>query len=60
MYCVPEHLQTPKNRSFIVYLPDDIEERIAEVSDYYAGLDLPESMYSAMLELNALEGYWNS
>lgn len=58
-YCVPEHLQTPKNRSFIVYLPDEIEERIAEVSEFYAGLEVPEGMYSGMLALNALEGYWN-
>lgn len=55
-YCVPEHLQTPLNRSFIVYLPDEIEEKIAEISAFYAELELPEGLYSGLLALNAFEG----
>lgn len=56
-FCVPEHLQTPLNRSFIVYLPDRIEEQIAQVSSHYASLELPESLYEGLLAVNALEGY---
>ncbi|MDR1759454.1 MAG: YkgJ family cysteine cluster protein [Fibrobacter sp.] len=54
-YCVPEYLQTEKNKSFIVYLPDDIEELIEEISAYYSGLELPESFYEGLLAMNALE-----
>lgn len=57
-FCVPEHLQTPANRSFIVYLPDSVEEKIAEVSDFYQALDLPEGLYPGLLAMNALEGYF--
>lgn len=55
-FCKAEFLRTEKNRSFIVYLPDSIEEGIAEISKYYENLDLPESLYAGVLELNALEG----
>lgn len=55
-YCTARYLLTEKNRSFIVYLPDVIEETIADVSSYYENLDLSESLYAGMLELNALEG----
>ena len=55
-YCTARYLLTEKNRSFIVYLPDVIEETIADVSSYYENLELSESLYAGMLELNALEG----
>lgn len=54
-FCTPEFLLTEKNRSFIVYLPDDIEELIAEVSAHYRPLELPEALYGGLLALNALE-----
>lgn len=55
-YCVPLHLQTTLNRSFIVYLPDDIEESIALLSKHYENLNLSEGLYEGMLQMNALEG----
>jgi len=57
-FCTSEHLQTPANRSFIVYLPDAIEEKIAEVSMRYAGLELPESLYGGLIATNTLEGFF--
>lgn len=54
-YCVPEHLQTDLNRSFIVYLPDDVETQIADISAHYRGLELPESLYGGLLAMNAYE-----
>lgn len=54
-FCVPEHLLTERNRSFIVYLPDEIEEQIADVSAHYADLSLPEGLYEGVLALNAFE-----
>ena len=55
-YCTPEFLQTEKNDSYIVYLPDPIEETIYAVSEHYAGLDLPESFFGGLLAANAYEG----
>ncbi len=54
-FCVPEYLQTEKNKSFIVYLPDDIEELIEEISAHYHSLELPESFYEGLLTMNGLE-----
>ena len=42
--------------SYIVYLPDPIEETIYAVSEHYAGLDLPESFFGGLLAANAYEG----
>lgn len=55
-FCTPENLQTPKNESYIVYLPDNIEEALVGISEHYAGLDLPESFFGGLLSLNAFEG----
>jgi hypothetical protein len=38
-----------------VYLPDEIEEQIADVSAHYADLSLPEGLYEGVLALNAFE-----
>ncbi len=54
-FCVPEHLLTDKNRSFIVYLPDELEELIADISAHYAELALPESLYEGILAMNVFE-----
>lgn len=54
-FCVPEHLLTDRNRSFIVYLPDELEELIADISAHYAALSLPESLYEGILAMNVLE-----
>ncbi len=54
-FCVPKHLLTDRNRSFIVYLPDEVEELIADISAHYAALALPESLYEGILAMNALE-----
>lgn len=54
-YCVPEYLQTDLNRSFIVYLPDEVEELIADISAHYASLSLPESLYEGVVAMNAFE-----
>lgn len=55
-YCVPMHLQSSENRSFIVYLPDAIEESLALLSKHYENLNLSESLYEGLLQMNALEG----
>lgn len=56
-YCVPDYLQTPLNRSFIVYLPDATEEAIDQISKHYEDLNLSESLYEGLLQMNALEGH---
>lgn len=55
-YCTPESLQTEKNDSYIVYLPDNIEEAIYGISEHYAGLHLSESYFGGLLSVNAFEG----
>ena len=55
-YCKPETLQTELNESYIVYLPDNIEEALLGISEHYAALDLPESFFGGLLSLNAYEG----
>ena len=54
-FCVPEHLLSERNRSFIVYLPDELEELIADISAHYADLSIPESLYEGILAMNVLE-----
>lgn len=55
-YCTPEYLQTENNDSYIVYLPDIIEEALYGISEHYSGLDLPESFFGGLLSVNAFEG----
>lgn len=55
-YCTPEHLLTERNDSYIVYLPDNIEEAIYQISEHYAGLGLPESFFGGLLAVNGFEG----
>ena len=58
-FCTPEHLQTPANDSYIVYLPDAIEDAVYGISEHYALLDLPESYFGGLLAVNAYEGLLN-
>lgn len=55
-YCTPEFLRTDKNDSYIVYLPDNIEEAIYGISEHYDLLSLPESYFGGLLAMNAFEG----
>lgn len=55
-YCTPEHLRTPRNDSYIVYLPDHIEDAVYGISEHYALLELPESYFGGLLAVNAFEG----
>lgn len=55
-FCTPEHLQTPNNDSYIVYLPDTIEDAVYGISEHYALLDLPESYFGGLLAVNGFEG----
>ena len=55
-YCTPEYLQTEKNESYIVYMPDSIEETLLSISAHYAMLDLPESFFGGLLCMNSFEG----
>lgn len=55
-FCTPEHLQTPDNDSYIVYLPDNIEDAVYGISEHYGLLDLPESYFGGLLALNGYEG----
>lgn len=55
-FCTPEHLQTPNNESYIVYLPDSAEEAVYGISEHYDLLQLPESYFGGLLALNAFEG----
>ena len=55
-FCTPEHLQTPENDSYIVYLPDSIEDAVYGISEHYALLDLPESYFGGLLAVKAKIG----
>ena len=55
-FCVPEYLQTEKNESFVVYMPDHIEEALCGISEHYEGLSLPESYFGGLLSMNLYEG----
>ncbi len=55
-YCTARWLLTEKNKSFIVYLPDVVEESIATISAFYEPLGLPEALYAGFVKLNALDG----
>ena len=55
-FCTPEHLQTPENDSYIVYLPDSIEDAVYGISEHYSLLDLPESYFGGLLAVNRFEG----
>lgn len=55
-FCTPEFLQTDKNDSYIVYLPDNIEDAIYGISEHYDKLSLPESYFGGLLAMNAFEG----
>lgn len=55
-FCTPEHLRTPENDSYIVYLPDHIEDAVYGISEHYALLGLPESYFGGLLAVNRFEG----
>ena len=55
-FCTPEHLQTPENDSYIVYLPDSIEDAVYGISEHYSLLELPESYFGGLLAVNRFEG----
>lgn len=55
-YCKPEFLQTDKNDSYIVYMPDTIEEALYGITEHYDMLDLPESFFGGLLAVNGYEG----
>ena len=55
-FCVPEYLQTEKNESFVVYMPDHIEEALYGISEHYEGLALPESYFGGLFSMNLYEG----
>lgn len=55
-FCTPEHLRTPENDSYIVYLPDHIEDAVYGISEHYSLLDLPESYFGGLLAVNCFEG----
>ena len=55
-FCTAAYLQTKWNRSFIIYLPDYIEEAIANVSAFYESLELSESLYTGFVQLNGMDG----
>ena len=55
-FCTPEFLQTEKNESYVVYMPDNVEEALLGISEHYADLELPESYFGGLLSLNLYEG----
>ncbi len=55
-FCTPESLQTEKNESYIVYMPDAIEDAVYGISEHYSALDLPESFFGGLLAVNGFEG----
>ena len=59
-FCTPEHLRTPDNDSYIVYLPDHIEDAVYGISEHYALLELPESYFGGLLAVNSYEGSLDS
>lgn len=58
-FCTPEYLQTPENDSYIVYMPDSIEDAVYGISEHYSSLDLPESYFGGLLAVNRFEGLMN-
>lgn len=55
-FCTPEYLKTSNNDSYIVYLPDNIEDAIYGISEHYDLLSLPESYFGGLIAMNAFEG----
>jgi Fe-S-cluster containining protein len=55
-YCTPDMLQTEKNDSYIVYMPDVVEDAVYGISEHYSALDLPESFFGGLLAINGYEG----
>ena len=55
-FCTPEYLQTEKNESYVVYMPDNVEEALLGISEHYADLELPESYFGGLLSMNLYEG----
>jgi Fe-S-cluster containining protein len=55
-FCTPDFLQTEKNESYVVYMPDNVEEALLGISEHYADLDLPESYFGGLLSMNLYEG----
>ena len=55
-FCSPEYLQTEKNESYVVYMPDCIEEALYGISEHYSDLGLPESYFGGLLSMNLYEG----
>lgn len=54
-YCTPEYLLMPENRSFHLCLPDSIEEDFGEWKERFSTLNLSESLYESLLQLNSWE-----
>ncbi len=54
-YCTHKYILTDKNKNFIIYLPDQTEELICQVSDCFSHLEIPNGLFSGLCELNAHE-----
>lgn len=55
-FCTPKYLETEKNGSYIVYMPDVAEDAVYGISEHYSELSLPESFFGGLLAVNAFEG----
>jgi Fe-S-cluster containining protein len=56
--CRAEKINDPQNKSFIVYLPDSVEEDLAGLSARFEPLDLPESLFGGLERMNRFEPYF--
>ncbi len=54
-FCTSEKINTKDNKNFIVYLPDQTEELICQVSECFDSLNLPNGLFSGLIELNTHE-----
>jgi Fe-S-cluster containining protein len=59
-FCSGTALASPWNRNFQVELPDVAEEALARCSALLEGLELPEELFSGVLQANTLFGQYDS
>jgi len=58
-FCTGTALASPWNRNFQVELPEAAEEALARCSALLAHLELPEGLFSGVLEANAIFGQYD-
>ncbi len=55
-FCSGKSIASPRNKNFIIELPEDIEENIASAGESLRKLSLSENFFSGLLQVNELFG----